>query len=143
MFQPKLTTPRCRRNVDNFLEACRRTGVEEVSFLLLCVFLTWMFVYLLNSDVYLNFHFSVLVTFFCQLSFRKGINWLPMSMVNESCFSHRQKFFDPVWIQTCDPLYHRATQYDHTYLSVVHKTKCMQLVLIIVLLLMFCKYSVT
>ncbi|KAG8297241.1 negative regulation of T cell migration [Homalodisca vitripennis] len=26
---PKLTTPRCRRNVDNFLEACRRIGVEE------------------------------------------------------------------------------------------------------------------
>nr|CAD7462335.1 unnamed protein product [Timema tahoe] len=28
---PKLTMARCRRNVDNFLEACRRIGVEEVS----------------------------------------------------------------------------------------------------------------
>ncbi|XP_037976752.2 leucine-rich repeat and calponin homology domain-containing protein isoform X2 [Plutella xylostella] len=27
--QPKLTMARCRRNVDNFLEACRRIGVEE------------------------------------------------------------------------------------------------------------------
>nr|CAD7200737.1 unnamed protein product [Timema douglasi] len=27
---PKLTMARCRRNVDNFLEACRRIGVEEV-----------------------------------------------------------------------------------------------------------------
>lgn len=31
MLQPKLTMARCRRNVDNFLEACRRIGVEEVS----------------------------------------------------------------------------------------------------------------
>lgn len=28
--QPKLTMARCRRNVDNFLEACRKIGVEEV-----------------------------------------------------------------------------------------------------------------
>nr|CAD7596429.1 unnamed protein product [Timema genevievae] len=27
---PKLTMARCRRNVDNFLEACRRIGVEEL-----------------------------------------------------------------------------------------------------------------
>ncbi|XP_045537695.1 leucine-rich repeat and calponin homology domain-containing protein isoform X2 [Papilio machaon] len=27
--QPKLTMARCRRNVDNFLEACRKIGVEE------------------------------------------------------------------------------------------------------------------
>ncbi|GBP31365.1 Leucine-rich repeat and calponin homology domain-containing protein 1 [Eumeta japonica] len=27
--QPKLTMARCRRNVDNFLDACRRIGVEE------------------------------------------------------------------------------------------------------------------
>lgn len=33
-FQPKLTMARCRRNVDNFLEACRKIGVEEVSFVL-------------------------------------------------------------------------------------------------------------
>ncbi|KAG6444068.1 hypothetical protein O3G_MSEX003180 [Manduca sexta] len=29
--QPKLTMARCRRNVDNFLEACRKIGVEEES----------------------------------------------------------------------------------------------------------------
>lgn len=29
--QPKLTMARCRRNVDNFLEACRKIGVDEVS----------------------------------------------------------------------------------------------------------------
>lgn len=29
-FQPKLTMARCRRNVDNFLDACRKIGVEEV-----------------------------------------------------------------------------------------------------------------
>ncbi|XP_061943340.1 leucine-rich repeat and calponin homology domain-containing protein isoform X2 [Apis cerana] len=28
---PKLTMARCRRNVDNFLEACRKIGVDEVS----------------------------------------------------------------------------------------------------------------
>lgn len=27
---PKLTMARCRRNVDNFLDACRRIGVDEV-----------------------------------------------------------------------------------------------------------------
>lgn len=30
VFQNKLTMARCRRNVDNFLEACRRIGVDEV-----------------------------------------------------------------------------------------------------------------
>jgi hypothetical protein len=30
LSQPKLTMARCRRNVDNFLEACRKIGVEEV-----------------------------------------------------------------------------------------------------------------
>lgn len=29
-FQPKLPMARCRKNVDNFLEACRKIGVEEV-----------------------------------------------------------------------------------------------------------------
>lgn len=29
--QSKLTMARCRRNVDNFLEACRKIGVDEVS----------------------------------------------------------------------------------------------------------------
>lgn len=29
--QPKLTMARCRRNVDNFLDACRRIGVDEVN----------------------------------------------------------------------------------------------------------------
>lgn len=29
--QTKLTMARCRRNVDNFLEACRKIGVDEVS----------------------------------------------------------------------------------------------------------------
>jgi sirohydrochlorin ferrochelatase len=29
---PKLTVARCRRNVENFIEACRRIGVTEVSF---------------------------------------------------------------------------------------------------------------
>lgn len=33
-FQPKLTMARCRRNVDNFLEACRRIGVDEVRLLI-------------------------------------------------------------------------------------------------------------
>ena len=27
---PKLTMARCRRNVDNFLDACRKIGVDEV-----------------------------------------------------------------------------------------------------------------
>lgn len=31
LFQSKLTMARCRRNVDNFLEACRKIGVDEVS----------------------------------------------------------------------------------------------------------------
>jgi Calponin homology (CH) domain len=30
IFKPKLTMARCRRNVDNFLEACRKIGVDEV-----------------------------------------------------------------------------------------------------------------
>lgn len=30
LLQPKLTMARCRRNVDNFLEACRKIGVDEV-----------------------------------------------------------------------------------------------------------------
>lgn len=30
-FQPKLTMARCRRNVDNFIEACRKIGVDEVN----------------------------------------------------------------------------------------------------------------
>jgi hypothetical protein len=30
---PKLTMARCRRNVDNFIEACRKIGVDEVSYL--------------------------------------------------------------------------------------------------------------
>ena len=29
-FQPKLTGAKCRRNVDNFLSACRKIGVREV-----------------------------------------------------------------------------------------------------------------
>ena len=33
-LQPKLTTAKCRRNVENFLLACRKIGVREVSFLL-------------------------------------------------------------------------------------------------------------
>lgn len=31
LSQPKLTMARCRRNVDNFLDACRRIGVDEVN----------------------------------------------------------------------------------------------------------------
>ena len=31
LFQPKLTPAKCRRNVDNFLEACRKIGVHRVS----------------------------------------------------------------------------------------------------------------
>ena len=30
-WQPKLSMAKCRRNVENFLEACRRMGVEQVS----------------------------------------------------------------------------------------------------------------
>lgn len=30
LLQPKLTMARCRRNVDNFLDACRKIGVDEV-----------------------------------------------------------------------------------------------------------------
>jgi len=33
-FQPKLNPAKCRRNVENFLLACRRIGVREVSFIL-------------------------------------------------------------------------------------------------------------
>ena len=33
-LQPKLTMARCRRNVDNFLEACRKIGVDEVSLII-------------------------------------------------------------------------------------------------------------
>ena len=29
--QPKLSAAKCRRNVDNFLAACRKIGVREVS----------------------------------------------------------------------------------------------------------------
>ena len=29
-FQPKLTMPKCQMNVDAFLDACRRIGVEKV-----------------------------------------------------------------------------------------------------------------
>lgn len=29
-LQPKLTMAKCRRNVENFLEACRRIGVPQV-----------------------------------------------------------------------------------------------------------------
>lgn len=31
LLQPKLTMAKCRRNVENFLEACRRMGVPQVS----------------------------------------------------------------------------------------------------------------
>lgn len=34
---PKLTVAKCRRNVENFIEACRRIGVPEVTLLLLRV----------------------------------------------------------------------------------------------------------
>lgn len=37
-FQPKLGMAKCRRNVENFLEACRQIGVPEVRPLLLLVF---------------------------------------------------------------------------------------------------------
>ena len=30
LFQPKLNTAKCRRNVENFLLACKRIGVREV-----------------------------------------------------------------------------------------------------------------
>ena len=30
-LQPKLTLAKCRRNVENFLDACRRIGVDHVS----------------------------------------------------------------------------------------------------------------
>ena len=30
-LQPKLNTAKCRRNVENFLLACRKIGVREVS----------------------------------------------------------------------------------------------------------------
>lgn len=30
-YQPKLTLAKCRRNVDNFLDACRKIGVDQVS----------------------------------------------------------------------------------------------------------------
>lgn len=40
-IQSKLTMARCRRNVDNFLEACRKIGVDEV-----CIF------YFLHREVY-------------------------------------------------------------------------------------------
>lgn len=30
LLKPKLTMARCRRNVDNFLDACRKIGVDEV-----------------------------------------------------------------------------------------------------------------
>jgi len=33
-FQPKLTAAKCRRNVENFLLACRRIGVREVRFVI-------------------------------------------------------------------------------------------------------------
>jgi hypothetical protein len=50
---PKLTMARCRRNVDNFLEACRKIGVDEVIFLLIleffggwdCKMHSWLFVW--------------------------------------------------------------------------------------------------
>jgi len=29
-FQPKLTMPKCQKNVDYFLEACRKLGVDRV-----------------------------------------------------------------------------------------------------------------
>lgn len=31
VLQPKLTMAKCRRNVENFLEACRRIGVPQVT----------------------------------------------------------------------------------------------------------------
>lgn len=53
LFQPKLTIAKCRLNVENFLEACRRIGVEDVSTNLLpyttlffcCYFTSFAFVY--------------------------------------------------------------------------------------------------
>ena len=32
-FQPKLSLAKCRRNVENFLEACKQIGVKDVSIL--------------------------------------------------------------------------------------------------------------
>lgn len=37
-FQPKLGMAKCQRNVENFLEACRKMGVPEVRPLLVIVF---------------------------------------------------------------------------------------------------------
>ena len=34
-FQPKLTMPKCQMNVDAFLDACRRIGVEKVCWFVL------------------------------------------------------------------------------------------------------------
>lgn len=31
-FQPKLSMAKCRRNVENFLEACRKIGVDKVGY---------------------------------------------------------------------------------------------------------------
>lgn len=31
VLQPKLTMAKCRRNVENFLDACRRIGVPQVT----------------------------------------------------------------------------------------------------------------
>ena len=58
--QPALTMARRRRNVDNFLEACRKIGVEEVSFLKIFI----LFCTSLTTDKYLNFF----ITFLCRSS---------------------------------------------------------------------------
>lgn len=33
--QPKLSMAKCRRNVENFLDACKKLGVSQVTLLLL------------------------------------------------------------------------------------------------------------
>lgn len=51
-MQPKLTMARCRRNVDNFLDACRRIGVDEVSSMRL-LFRNCVFICSIHMDMYI------------------------------------------------------------------------------------------
>ncbi len=55
-LQPVLSTPKCRRNVENFLEACRRIGIAEVSgaafnilMFLIKIYTTWYVLVSLNT----------------------------------------------------------------------------------------------
>ena len=61
---PKLTVAKCRRNVENFIEACRRIGVSEVSSANFYINIAQIFLPFLSSTEFACFVLFFFVFFF-------------------------------------------------------------------------------